>query len=107
LRIKQSVSLLCIKVSQENLVENSLSPPRHYLCQLFLQLLDFGLLLCIDLRLNKKMGAKNVIKPKSKKCSLLVILYLIHFTKIFVSPYKFQDTKMLLGKSAPILLTSG
>lgn len=84
LRIKQSASLLCIKVSLENLVENSLSPPRHYLCQLFLQLLDFGLLLCVDLQLNRKKRGegegtrtgKASGKTKQRKFSRLMIPYL-------------------------------
>lgn len=111
LRIKQSASLLCIKFSLESLMENSLSPPRHYLCQLFLQLLDFGLLLCIDLQLNRKMGrdekksGKTEIKRRLSTYDAMFIL--IHFLKIFVSPCKSHCHKMPQGKSTPILLTSG
>lgn len=111
LRIKQNASLLCIKFSLENLVENSLSPPRHYLCQLFLQLLDFGLLLCIDLQLNRKMGrdekksGKTEIERRLSTYDTMFIL--IHFLKTFISPCKSQCHKMPQGKSTPILLSSG
>lgn len=34
------------------------------------------------------------------------VFILIHLPKLFVPACKFQHTKMLLGKSTPILLTS-
>lgn len=111
LRIKRSTCLLCIKFSLENLVEISLSPPRHYLCQLFLQLLDFGLLLCIDLQLNRKTGRDEKKNGKTKTERRLstydTMFILIHFLKILVSPCKSQCHKMPQGKSTSILLTSG